>query len=83
MQAEGKLEARDLVGARRVGQDWIAEKGFAAGELVIVEGTGKIRPGITQVKIAAAKPPAGGPSGSAKAGEGGAPKGPASGKAGG
>ncbi len=83
VQAEGKLEARDLGGARRVGQDWIAEKGFAAGELVIVEGTGKIRPGITQVKIAAAKPAAGGPPGSAKAGEGGAPKGPASGKAGG
>ena len=83
VQADGKLETRDIGEARRVGQDWIAEKGFAAGELVIVEGTGKIRPGITQVKIAAPKPPAGGPPGSAKAGEGDSPKSPASGKAGG
>jgi membrane fusion protein, multidrug efflux system len=75
VQPDGKLETRDIRDARRTGQDWIIEKGFAAGEMVIVDGTGKIRPGITQVKIAAGKPPAGAPGA-------GAPKGPPLGKAG-
>jgi membrane fusion protein, multidrug efflux system len=75
VQPDGKLETRDIRDARRSGQDWVIEKGFEAGEMVIVEGTGKIRPGITQVKIAAAKPPVGAPGS-------GAPKGSPSGKTG-
>jgi membrane fusion protein, multidrug efflux system len=58
--ADGKFEARDMVGARRAGQDWIVEKGFQPGEMVIVEGIGKIRPGLTQVKPMPPRPPGGG-----------------------
>jgi len=56
----GKLEQRDLKGARRAGQDWIVEEGFRPGEAVIVEGTARIRPGISQVRAVPPKPPAGG-----------------------
>ncbi len=79
VQSEGKLETRDIGAARRAGQDWIVEKGFTAGEMVIVEGTGKIRPGITQVNVASPKPAAGAAKGAPDAS--GPPKGPVSGKA--
>jgi membrane fusion protein, multidrug efflux system len=72
VQEDGKLEPRELVGARRAGQDWVVEKGFTPGEMVIVDGTGKIRPGLTHVKPVPPKPPAGGPGGAPK---GDAPKG--------
>lgn len=80
---DGSFETRDLMGAQRAGQDWIVEKGFAPGEMVIVEGTGRIRPGLTQVKPMPPKPAggppgAGGPSGappSGIAGKGGDMKG--------
>lgn len=86
VELDGKLTTRDIGAARRAGQDWIVEKGFTAGEMVIVEGTGKIRPGITQVTIAPPKPATGGPAASAAKGapgDGGAAKGSPSGKAGG
>lgn len=55
---DGKLQVRDLIAPQRAGQDWVVEKGFQPGEQVIVEGTGKIRPGITQVRPVAPKPAA-------------------------
>lgn len=59
VQADGKFEARELKGARRAGQDWVVEQGFTPGEQVIIEGTARIRPGLTQVKpVAPAKPAA-------------------------
>jgi membrane fusion protein (multidrug efflux system) len=58
VQPDGKFEARELVDARRGGQDWIVEKGFKPGELVIVEGTARIRPGLAAVKPVPPKPPA-------------------------
>lgn len=61
VQPDGKFEARELRDARRAGQDWIVEQGFTPGELVIIEGTARIRPGVTQVKpIAPSKPGAAG-----------------------
>jgi membrane fusion protein, multidrug efflux system len=59
--ADGKFETRDLIGAQRVGQDWVVEKGFQPGEQVIIEGIGKIRPGLSMVKPMPPKPPAGSP----------------------
>lgn len=71
---DGTFETRDLVAPRRAGQDWIVEQGFQPGEMVIVEGTAKIRPGLTQVKPMPPKP-AGGPPGGAGGGAGGPPGG--------
>mgnify|MGYP000911229034 CR=1 FL=1 len=70
VSADGKLESRTLAGPQRVGQDWVVEQGFRPGELVIVEGSQRIRPGLTQVKPVPPKPPAG-----AGKGVGGAPPG--------
>jgi len=39
------------------GEDWIVEKGLAAGEAVIVDGVQKVRPGMT-VNVAPANAPA-------------------------
>lgn len=62
VQPDGKFEARELKDARRAGQDWVVEKGFTAGEMVIIEGTARIRPGLALVKpVAPSKPGAGAP----------------------
>jgi membrane fusion protein (multidrug efflux system) len=46
IDAEHKVERRDLVLGSWAGEDWIVEKGLAAGEQVVVEGVQKVRPGI-------------------------------------
>jgi len=55
--ADGKAEARTIVATRRLGNDWVVAKGLTAGERVVVEGTGKIRPGapVKPVLLAPAK----------------------------
>jgi len=53
----GKVERRDLVLGAWYGEDWIVEKGLAAGEAVIVDGVQKVRPGMT-VNVAPANAPA-------------------------
>lgn len=45
--ADNKVTPRDIVANRRIGNDWIVERGLNAGELVVVEGIPKIRPDIT------------------------------------
>lgn len=48
--AEGdKVEARQIVASHRVGNDWVVASGLNPGERIVVEGIGKIRPGM-QVK---------------------------------
>jgi membrane fusion protein (multidrug efflux system) len=48
--AEGdKVEARQIVTSHRVGNDWVVASGLNPGERIVVEGIGKIRPGM-QVK---------------------------------
>ncbi|HET9599195.1 MAG TPA: efflux RND transporter periplasmic adaptor subunit [Anaeromyxobacteraceae bacterium] len=55
VNAERKVERRQLVADRAVGDAWLVTQGVKAGEQVIVEGLQKVRPG------AAVKPvPAGG-----------------------
>ncbi|HET7833244.1 MAG TPA: efflux RND transporter periplasmic adaptor subunit [Gallionella sp.] len=44
--ADNKANPRDIIANRRVGNDWIVERGLNAGEQVVVEGIPKIRPGI-------------------------------------
>lgn len=51
----GKVERRQLVTDRAVGEAWLVTKGIAAGEQVIVEGLQNVRPGAT-VKAVPATP---------------------------
>ena len=44
--ADGKAEARTIVATRRLGNEWVVVSGLATGERVVVEGIGKIRPGM-------------------------------------
>ena len=42
-----KVETRQVVASHLLGTDWVIASGLAAGDRVVVEGTGKIRPGAT------------------------------------
>jgi len=62
---DNKVERRDLVVGEWTGEDWIIEKGIAAGERVIVDGVQRVQPGIVVAPVdvgAAAKPAAPAPS---------------------
>jgi membrane fusion protein (multidrug efflux system) len=45
--ADGKVERRDLVVGEWHDNQWIVEKGLAAGESVVVEGVQRVQPGMT------------------------------------
>jgi membrane fusion protein (multidrug efflux system) len=49
VDAESKAEPRQIVASHRLGNDWVVDKGLNAGDRVVVEGIGKLRPG-TPVK---------------------------------
>jgi membrane fusion protein (multidrug efflux system) len=57
VNAEGKVERRQLVTERAVGDAWLVTSGVRAGERVIVEGLQKVRPGaaVKAVEVAGAK----------------------------
>lgn len=44
---DNKVAPRDITARKRIANDWIVERGLSAGEVVVVEGIPKIRPGIT------------------------------------
>src|SRR5205814_610989 len=44
--AGDKAELRQIVAGHRVGNDWVVASGLAAGDRVVVEGIGKLRPGV-------------------------------------
>jgi membrane fusion protein (multidrug efflux system) len=52
-----KIESRQIVTSQRVGNDWIVASGLAAGDRIVVEGIGKVRPGapVRPVVLASAK----------------------------
>jgi len=52
VSAEGKVEARPIVASYRSGNEWVVEKGLDAGERVVVEGIGKVRPGALVKAVA-------------------------------
>jgi membrane fusion protein (multidrug efflux system) len=52
--ADGKVEARQIVARHRLGSEWVVVSGLAAGDKVVVEGIGKIRPGATVKPVVAA-----------------------------
>ena len=43
--ADGKAEPRQIVARYRLGNDWVVDSGLAAGDRVVTEGIGKLRPG--------------------------------------
>jgi membrane fusion protein (multidrug efflux system) len=45
LAAGDKIESRQIVATHRLGNDWVVASGLAAGDRVVVEGTGKVRPG--------------------------------------
>jgi len=54
VNAQNKVERRQLVTDRAVGDAWLVSSGVRSGERVIVEGLQKIRPGAEVVPVPAA-----------------------------
>jgi membrane fusion protein (multidrug efflux system) len=59
--ADDKAEPRPIVASYRLGNDWVVEKGLAAGDRVVTEGVGKLRPGapvkpVVTASVASARP---------------------------
>jgi membrane fusion protein, multidrug efflux system len=54
------VDARQITANHRLANDWVVEDGLKPGERIVVEGTGKLRPGIT------VKPVLAGPAGDTK-----------------
>jgi membrane fusion protein, multidrug efflux system len=54
VDAENKVERRQLETDRPVGDAWLVTKGLAAGDRVIVEGLQKVRPGVAVKAVPAA-----------------------------
>jgi membrane fusion protein (multidrug efflux system) len=46
VDAQGKIEVRDLVTDRAIGSDWLVTSGLKAGDKVVVEGLQAIHPGM-------------------------------------
>jgi membrane fusion protein (multidrug efflux system) len=58
VNGESKVERRQLVTDRAVGDAWLVTQGLAAGDRVIVEGIQKVRPGAQVKPVPAAESPA-------------------------
>jgi len=54
VDAEGKAAYREITANIRLGNDWAVESGVQPGEMVIVEGTQKVRPGAPVKPVLAA-----------------------------
>jgi membrane fusion protein, multidrug efflux system len=52
--AGDKAEVRQIVAGYRVGNDWVVDSGLAAGDRVVIEGIGKVRPGAPVKPVAPA-----------------------------
>ncbi len=44
--AGDKVDARQITASYRLANDWVVDSGLKPGERVVVEGTGKLRPGV-------------------------------------
>lgn len=56
--AGDKVEPRRVTASLRVDNDWVIAEGLAAGDRVVVEGVGKLRPGATVKPVMATAKPA-------------------------
>ncbi|PJK09337.1 efflux transporter periplasmic adaptor subunit [Lysobacteraceae bacterium NML08-0793] len=61
VNAENKVEPREVVVSRAIGDKWLVESGLAAGDKLIVEGLQKVKPGsaVTPTEAGAAAAAAG------------------------
>lgn len=59
--SDDKAEERQVVASRRIDNDWVVDSGLTAGERIVVDGLGKVRPGapVRPVLAAAASSTAG------------------------
>jgi membrane fusion protein (multidrug efflux system) len=55
--AGDKVEARQITAALRVDSDWVVDGGLKSGDRVVVEGVGKVRPGVQVKAVTAALVP--------------------------
>jgi membrane fusion protein (multidrug efflux system) len=53
VDAENKAQYREITANTRIENDWVVESGIAAGDMVIVEGMQKVRPGAPVKPVAA------------------------------
>jgi membrane fusion protein (multidrug efflux system) len=51
---EDKAQERPIVASHQVDNDWVVDSGLAAGERIIVDGIGKVRPGASVRPVLAA-----------------------------
>jgi membrane fusion protein (multidrug efflux system) len=58
---DGKAEPRTITSTARVDNDLIVDKGLAPGEVVIVEGTAKVKPGMAVKPVPMGAKPEGAP----------------------
>ena len=56
--AENKAEKRDVTMGARIGSDWIVTDGLKPGETIAVDGTQKLKPGMTLAPQPLEAPPA-------------------------
>jgi membrane fusion protein (multidrug efflux system) len=69
VSAGDKAEERPIVAGHQIDNDWVVDSGLAAGERIIVDGIGKVRPGaqVRPVLAAASPAPGSAPAGSTAA----------------
>ncbi|WP_162851391.1 efflux RND transporter periplasmic adaptor subunit [Panacagrimonas perspica] len=59
VDADNKVQPRDVTMGARIGSDWLVQQGLKAGEHVVIEGMQKLKPGApVNAKVADAPPPA-------------------------
>ncbi|AOK30488.1 MULTISPECIES: efflux RND transporter periplasmic adaptor subunit [Burkholderia] len=74
---DGKVAPRVLTTSGMQGQNWVVEGGLSAGDRVIVQGTGKVQPGMTVKAVPTQLPAAGDAPGAASQAQAGASPGAA------
>jgi membrane fusion protein (multidrug efflux system) len=53
--AGDKAEPKQIVASYRLGTDWVVDSGLASGDRVVIEGTGKLRPGAPVKPVVTAR----------------------------
>ncbi len=55
--ADNKVDLRPVIPGERIGSDWIINEGLKNGEVIVLEGTQKVRPGSPVIPKAVAPSP--------------------------
>jgi len=73
VDAQGRVEQRKVDVARAVGNQWLIDRGLAAGDRLIIDGLQKVQPGMAVQPIEASEPAVNGYAASEQAAPGGLP----------